>query len=144
MGFTGVDYGSTTARTLERASRVYSWTTLPRHWLTAYDRHSSIEVDPRVADRWLNPTPIIWDRRIAWGRPNVEAFLDRAAEYGIGSGTAVFFRDEHYSKTMFSLHASARQLDERQVTSWASMIPGILMLAFEFHAVFRRNFVAAG
>ena len=144
MGFTGADYGFTTARTLDRDSRRYEWTTLTRQWLAEYDRHSYIEIDPRVADRWLNPTPIIWDRRIGWGRPNVEAFLDHAAEYGIGSGIAVFFRDEHYSKTMFELHAPSRELDERQVMTWASMLPGILMLAFEFHAIFRRNFVAAG
>ena len=144
MGFTGADYGFTTKRTLDRDSRGYWWTTLPRQWLTEYDRHSYFEIDPRVADRWLNPTPIIWDRRIAWGRPKVEAFLDHAAEYGIGSGTAVFFRDEHYSKTMFALHAPSRELNDQQVTTWASMMPGILMLAFEFHAIFRRNFVAAG
>jgi DNA-binding CsgD family transcriptional regulator len=144
MGFSGVDYGFTTARTFDRDSRGYRWTTLPPSWVTEYDRHSYLEFDPRVADRWLNPTPIIWDRRVAWGRPGVEAFLDHAATFGIGSGTAVFFRDEHYSKTMFTLHAPLRELDESQVATWASMIPAILMLAFEFHAIFRRNFVAAG
>ena len=144
MGFAGADYAFTTARTLDRDSHGYRWTTLTHQWLTEYDRHSYVEIDPRVADRWLNPTPIIWDRRIAWGRPDVEAFLDHAAEYGVGSGIAVFFRDEHYSKTMFTLHAPARELDERQIATWASMIPAVLMLGFEFHAIFRRNFVAAG
>jgi DNA-binding NarL/FixJ family response regulator len=45
---------------------------------------------------------------------------------------------------MFSLHAPGRELDEQQVTTWVNMIPAMLMLAFEFHAIFRRNFVAAG
>ena len=144
LGFSGVDYGFTTARTLDRDSRCYRWTTLPRQWLTEYDHHSYIEIDPRVADRWTNPTPIIWDRRIAWDRPEVEAFLEHAATYGIGSGIAVFFRDEHFSRTTFSLHAPAREVEKQQVDRWAEALAPILMLAFEFHAIFRRTSVAEG
>ena len=144
MGFTGVDYGFTTARTLDRDSRGYRWTTLPRQWLEEYDHQSFIEVDPRVADRWTNPTPIVWDQRIAWGRPEVERFLQHAARYGIGSGLAVFFRDEHFSRTMFTVHSPVRSLDERRKALWTAAIPALLILAFEFHAIFRRKFVAAG
>jgi DNA-binding CsgD family transcriptional regulator len=144
MGFTGVDYGFTTARTLDRDSRGYRWTTLPKQWLAEYDHFSYIEIDPRVADRWTNPTPIIWDRRIAWGRTEVETFLQHAATYGIGSGAAVFFRDEHFSRTVFALHSPRRELDDRQAECWVKAIPAMLMLAFEFHAIFRRQFVARG
>jgi DNA-binding CsgD family transcriptional regulator len=144
MGFAGVDYGSTTQRTLARDSRNYRWTTLPPQWLTEYDRNSYVEIDPRVSDRWQNPTPVIWDRHIATGRPDLAAFLDRAAAYNVGSGVAVYFRDEHFSRTTFSVHGPERELDRQQVAARAELIPDILMLAFEFHAIFRRQFISAG
>jgi DNA-binding CsgD family transcriptional regulator len=74
----------------------------------------------------------------------VTKFLERAAAWGIGSGAAVFFRDEHFSKTMFALHAPDRDISERKIAAWVAAMGAILMLAFEFHAIFRRLFVAAG
>jgi DNA-binding CsgD family transcriptional regulator len=142
IGFTGVHYGFTTARTLDRDSRGYHWTTLPRQWLTEYDQYNLVEVDPRLAGRWNNPTPIIWDRRIVQLRPEIAVFLEHAVSYG--SGLAVFFRDEHFSKTMFTVHAPSQELDEAIVQAWVAAIPALLMLAFEFHAIFRRHFIAAG
>jgi Autoinducer binding domain len=91
LGFEGFTYGMSTAKTMHADTRFYHWTTSPRQWGVEYDRLSYIEIDPRVAHGWTDPTPIIWDKRVAHGRPRVTAFLDHAAEYGIGSGICVFF-----------------------------------------------------
>jgi DNA-binding CsgD family transcriptional regulator len=144
LGFGSFAYGLSTERTLTHDSRYYHWTTLPSAWTLEYDQRSYVEVDPRVAHGWANPTPLIWDHRFAHGRTEVAAFLNAAAAYGVGSGVTVFFRDDRYCRVLVALDSPRQELGERDVTAWADQLPGILMLAFEFHSVFRRRFVAQG
>jgi len=144
LGFDSVYYGFTTARTLQVDPRTYAWSTLPKEWVQEYEYNSYFELDPFLADRWTNPTPIIWDQRIAKVRRNIAAYLRQAAHYGIYSGAAVYFRDEHYSRTMFGVHSSKQHLSDADLSDWISKLPALLILAIEFHAIFRRRLVAAG
>src|SRR5262245_29085910 len=43
LGFDSMEYGFTTAKTLDRDSRIYRWGTLPDEWLNEYDRRSYVE-----------------------------------------------------------------------------------------------------
>jgi LuxR family quorum-sensing transcriptional regulator LasR len=87
---------------------------------------------------------MIWDSRVTHERADVRAFLDHAAEYGMGSGIVVYFRDEHYSRTMFALQSKLRLLDDQTLKAWIDRLPDVLIFAFEFHAIFRRFFISAG
>jgi hypothetical protein len=57
-----------TEKTVHADTRFYYWSTSPRQWGEDYDRLSYVEIDPRVAHGWTDPTPIIWDQQIAHDR----------------------------------------------------------------------------
>jgi DNA-binding CsgD family transcriptional regulator len=144
FGFESFTYGMSTAKTVQADTRFYHWTTSPRQWVVEYDRQSYVEIDPRVAHGWTDPTPIIWDRQIAHDRPGVTAFLDHAAKYGIGSGICVFLRDAHYHRVIVTVDSPQRDLNDARRIGWAEALVAILMLGLEFHAIFLRRFVARG
>jgi DNA-binding CsgD family transcriptional regulator len=144
LGFESFTYGMSTAKTVDADTRFYHWTTSPRQWVEEYDRLSYVEVDPRVAHGWTDPTPLIWDQRIAHDRPAVQAFLDHAAKFGIGSGVCVFFRDHRYCRVIVTIDSPHRSLDEARRTEWADALIAVLMLGLEFHAIYLRSFVARG
>jgi DNA-binding CsgD family transcriptional regulator len=144
LGLESFTYGMSTAKTQRTETRFYHWTTSPRQWVDEYDRLSYFEIDPRVAHGWTDPTPIIWDQQIAHGRPRVKAFLDHAAEHGIGSGICVFFRDERYCRVIVTVDSPHRDLDDVRRLAWSEALVAILMLGIEFHAIFLRLFIARG
>ena len=103
LGFESFVYGMSLAKTHRRDERFYVWGTVPREWLQEYDQKSYIEIDPRVCYGWdVLPPPLIWDATVANGDAKVERFLERAASYGIGSGIAIYLRDNN-SKVMVAL-----------------------------------------
>jgi DNA-binding CsgD family transcriptional regulator len=144
LGFESFTYAMSTEKTVHAETRFYYWTTSPRQWGEDYDRLSYIEIDPRVAHGWTDPTPIIWDQQIAHDRPRVKAFLDHAAEYGIGSGICIFFRDSLYRRVIVTVDSPQRDLDDTGRIAWANALVAVLTLGFEFHAIFLRRFVARG
>ena len=89
LGFASFMYGMSTSPQPNRESRSYVWTTLPREWVAIYDENAYIEIDPRLTHCWQHVTPFVWDRHCSSTDASVTAFLDHAAEYGVGSGVVV-------------------------------------------------------
>lgn len=144
LGFESFVYGMSLAKTHRRDERFYVWGTVPKEWLHEYDQKSYIEIDPRVCYGWdVLPPPLIWDATIANGDPKVERFLERAARYGIGSGIAVYLRDNN-SKVMVALSGPERYLTEERRSTICSDTGSIMHLASLFHWVFVKQVVGRG
>lgn len=144
LGFESFVYGMSLARTHRRDEKFYVWGTVPREWLQEYDSKSYIEIDPRVCYGWeVLPPPLIWDATIANNDPMVERFLARAAEYGIGSGIAVYLRDDS-SKIMVALSSRDRYLTERRRAAICEVTGQVMHFASLFHWVFVKQVIARG
>jgi len=144
LGFESFVYGISLAKTHRRDERFYVWGTVPKAWLQEYDQKSYIEIDPRVCYGWDElPPPLIWDATIANGDPKIEHFLNRAAAHGIGSGIAVYLRDD-IGKVMVALSGSERYLTEEKRAAICSTTGRIMHLASLFHWVFVKQVVARG
>lgn len=144
LGFESFVYGMSLAKTHRRDERFYVWGTVPKEWLEEYDQKSYIEIDPRVSYGWdVLPPPLIWDATIAGDDRKVETFLARAAQYGIGSGIAVYLRDDT-SKIMVALSSPDRHLSERRRAAICSVTGAIMHFASLFHWVFVKEVVARG
>src|SRR4051794_13547612 len=48
LGFKTMVYAATMAQPHSDHERVFFWTTAPKEWVIEYDRHSYVEVDPRI------------------------------------------------------------------------------------------------
>lgn len=144
LGFTSFTYGLTTAAQLRNEERFYCWTTTPRAWIAEYDRESYIEIDPRVLHGWSDLTPLIWDRRLARGNPKAERFLDRAANYGIGSGVNVFLRDARRARIMVGLNSAERELTPARIGELAQRLGDFQLFATMFHAIYISAFIESG
>lgn len=141
LGFESFVYGMSLAQTHRRDERFYVWGTVPREWLHEYDRESYIEIDPRVCYGWDElPPPLIWDATIARGDRRLERFLLRAARHGIGSGIAVYLRDDK-SKVMVALSSPQRFLDESTRAAYCAVIGNVMHLTSFFHWVFMKQFI---
>ena len=144
MGFSSFLYAVGTSKNLHHDERFYLWTTVPAEWIAEYDKNSYIEVDPRVSYGWsMWPTPLIWDRRIAANNSGVEAFLIRAAKYGVGSGLAIYLRDAG-SKIMFALNRRQRVLSSKDREKISSITSQVMYLGTVLHSVFMANVIAKG
>ena len=144
LGFESFVYGMSLAKTHRRDELFYVWGTVPREWLQEYDQKSYIEIDPRVCYGWdVLPPPLIWDATVANGDAKVERFLERAASYGIGSGIAIYLRDNN-SKVMVALSGPERYLTEERRLAICSNTGSIMHLASLFHWVFVKQVVGRG
>jgi DNA-binding CsgD family transcriptional regulator len=144
MGFDSFLYAVGTSKNLRHDERFYLWTTVPREWVAEYDKNSYIEIDPRVSYGWsMWPTPLIWDKRIAADSPEVEAFLARAAHYGVGSGLAIYLRDAG-NKIMFALNRRQRVLTSKDREKIGAITPRVMYLGTVLHSVFMANVIAKG
>src|SRR5213080_401251 len=139
MGFGSFLYAVGTSKNLHHDERFYLWTTVPAEWVAEYDKKSYIEVDPRVSYGWsMWPTPLIWDKRIAANNPDVEAFLARAAKYGVGSGLAIYLRDAG-NKIMFALNRRQRALSSKDRERIGAKTSQVMYLGTVLHSVFMAN-----
>jgi LuxR family transcriptional regulator, quorum-sensing system regulator SolR len=144
LGFESFVYGMSQSRTHRRDERFYVWGTVPSEWLHEYDQKSYIEIDPRVAYGWdVLPPPLIWDATIANGDATVERFLARAAEFGIGSGVAVYLRDDT-SKIMVALSSRDRYLSDERRAAICAATGTIMHFSSLFHWLFVKQVVARG
>jgi DNA-binding CsgD family transcriptional regulator len=144
LGFESFVYGMSLAKTHRRDEHFYVWATVPKEWLREYDQRSYIEIDPRVCYGWdVLPPPLIWDATIANGNPEVGPFLERAANYGIGSGIAVYLRDDK-SKVMVALSGPERYLTDQRRSEICTNTGSIMHLATLFHWVFVKQVVGRG
>ncbi len=144
LGFESFIYGMSLAKTHRRDEKFYVWGTVPRQWLEEYDQKSYIEIDPRVKYGWdVLPPPLIWDSTIACGDQRVEKFLARAASHGIGSGIAVYLRDNS-SKVMVALSSPERLLTEQRRAEICSATGAIMHFASLFHWIFAKEVIARG
>jgi DNA-binding CsgD family transcriptional regulator len=144
LGFESFVYGMSLAETHSRDERFYVWATVAKEWLREYDQNSYIEIDPRVSYGWeVLPPPLIWDASIANGNLRVTRFLDRAAEFGIGSGVAVYLRDD-ISKIMVALSSRERYLTSRRRAAICAVTGQIMHLTSLFHWAFVKGVVARG
>ena len=141
LGFSSFVYGMSLAQTHRRDERFYVWATVPEGWLREYDQKSYIEVDPRVSYGWdVLPPPLVWDASIANSDRRVERFLNRAAFFGIGSGVAVYLRDDK-SKIMVGLNAPTRYLNEHDRARYCSVLGNVMHLGSLFHWIFVKQYI---
>ena len=141
LGFESFVYGMSLARTHRRDEQFYVWATVAEAWLREYDQKSYIEIDPRVCYGWdVLPPPLIWDASIANGDPRVEAFLVRASVFGIGSGVAVYLRDDR-SKIMVALSSPRRSLDLQARAQYCSVLGYVMHLSSLFHWIFIKRYI---
>ena len=144
LGFESFVYGMSLAKTHRRDETFYVWGTVSREWLEEYDQRSYIEIDPRVHYGWeVLPPPLIWDQTIGQGDPKTKEFLARAAEYGIGSGVAVYLRDDN-SKIMVALSSRERHLTDTRRAEICSVTGAIMHFASLFHWLFAKEVVGRG
>lgn len=144
LGFESFVYGMSLAKTHRRDEKFYVWATVPRQWLEEYDQKSYIEIDPRIKYGWdVLPPPLIWDSSIGAGDPRVEKFLARAACYGIGSGIAVYLRD-NTGKVMVALSSSERHLTDQRRAEICTATGTIMHFASLFHWLFAKEVIARG
>ena len=144
LGFESFVYGMSLSKTHRKDERFYVWGTVSKEWLQEYDQRSYIEIDPRVCYGWdVLPPPLIWDATIANGDSKVEGFLVRAAAYGIGSGIAVYLRDDT-SKIMVALSSRDRRLTEDRRAAICSVTGLVMHFASLFHWIFVKQVVARG
>ena len=141
LGFGSFVYGMSLAQTHRRDEQFFVWATVPEGWLHEYDQKSYIEIDPRVSYGWeVLPPPLIWDASIGNGNARVERFLNRASTFGIGSGVAVYLRDDK-SKIMVGLNAPRRHLNEQDKSRYCSVLGSVMHLASLFHWIFVKQYV---
>jgi len=136
MGFTSFLYAVGTSEELHRDERFYFWTSVPVEWIREYDTQSYIEIDPRVAHGWsLWPPPLIWDSSLGSKQPLTRRFMERAAQHGIGSGLAIYFRDGGH-KIMFALNRPERRLKASARLEIAAATTQAMHLGSVLHSVF--------
>lgn len=141
LGFESFVYGMSLAATHRRDEQFYVWATVPSAWLSEYDQKSYIEIDPRVCYGWdVLPPPLIWDASIANGDPRVERFLARAARFGIGSGVAVYLRDDR-CKIMVALSSPKQVLDSQTRVRYCAVLGSVMHLCSLFHWIFMKQFI---
>jgi LuxR family transcriptional regulator, quorum-sensing system regulator LasR len=144
MGFSSFLYAVGTSKELHRDERFYLWTSVPKEWVAEYDACSYIEIDPRVTHGWsLWPPPLVWDREIADGKSHLEHFLDRAAQHGVGSGLAIYFREGGH-KIMFALNRTERVLTAQLRADIAAITAQAMYLGTVLHSVFLSEVIARG
>jgi DNA-binding CsgD family transcriptional regulator len=144
MGFESLLYAVGVGENLYHDEQFYLWTTAPEDWVVEYDRNNYAEIDPRVTYGWsMWPPPLIWDQTIAGGDARVEAFLERAAAFGIGSGLAVYLRVDS-NKMLFALNCQARQLDPPARARLSASIPQAMYLGSVLNSVFMERVVRQG
>jgi DNA-binding CsgD family transcriptional regulator len=144
LGFDTFFFGMATAATLTNDSRYYFCTNASLQRIAEYDQRSYIEVDPRVVHAWNSVIPFAWDRRVGMGNPKVEAFLEDAARWGVGSGICVPLRGELNSRSVFAVNTAKRDLDDETRQAWSKMLGDIVLLAMHFHDVFVRTVIDRG
>jgi DNA-binding CsgD family transcriptional regulator len=144
LGFDSFMYGMSTAPYPLRGSRTYVWTTLPAEWVQIYDRNAYVEIDPRLTQCWERVTPLIWDQQISGADRRATAFLDHAAQYGVGSGVVVPLRDPLHPLVLVALNSAQRVVGSTRLSAIYSMLGDIVLLASHFHEAFMAGFVDAG
>jgi DNA-binding CsgD family transcriptional regulator len=141
LGFETMVYG---AKSLgPEDERVFVWTTAPEAWVREYDRNSYVEIDPRVRIGWELPLPLIWDSTMPVEDPRSRDFLERAAQFGIGSGVAVYFVYESYA-VMLSLNRRERILSRAVRAALQRKMGDSIHFGYLFHWLYMRNVIQRG
>jgi DNA-binding CsgD family transcriptional regulator len=141
LGFESFVYGMSLSKTHRRDERFYVWATVADGWLREYDQNSYIEIDPRVCYGWdVLPPPLIWDASLANGNHRIEHFLERASRFGIGSGVAVYLRDDR-GKIMVALSSPRRLLDAQARADYCAALGNVMHLSSLFHWIFVKRYI---
>ena len=112
LGFDSFVFGiAANDRQPSAESRAYILTNQHDEWVSAYDEHAYVEVDPRV-DLAGEPGYAFWEARHFDTNPRHKLFLTEAACYGIQSGLVLGLctRDPP-SYAMMALNCAAPMLD---------------------------------
>jgi LuxR family transcriptional regulator, quorum-sensing system regulator SolR len=144
MGFASFTYGLTTASLPTSDERFHCLTTAPAAWAAEYDLQGYVEIDPRVQHGWNQVMPLIWDRRIGGGNPRIEAFLERAAAHGIGSGVCVFLHDTPRARAMVGFNSPERDLTAVRTAQVSERLGDCVLLGTVLHAICAREVIAQG
>lgn len=141
LGFDTMVYGGKSIRLEDE--RVFVWTTAPPDWVREYDQNSYIEIDPRVRIGWDLPLPLIWDSTLRCEDLRATHFLARAAQFGIGSGLALYFINDAYA-IMVALSRSDRVLTHQRRRQFERRMGDSLHFASVFHWLFMRQVIMRG
>jgi DNA-binding CsgD family transcriptional regulator len=97
FGFDTLTYWASTRSTALAEGRTYEITTRLSGWSLRYDDMAYVEIDPRISAVLNQTLPVAWNQETWRGRtPAVDAFLDDAATFGIGSGVCVPIHDHYF------------------------------------------------
>ncbi len=112
FGFSSFTYWAATRSTLIFEGRTYEVTTRPSEWATRYDDKAYVEIDPRIGAALAQTLPVIWERRTWSGRAqSVDAFLDDAAKFGIGSGVCIPIHDPSFGVGRFDFDSETQHMN---------------------------------
>lgn len=145
LGFDSFMYGMSTTYDPVQESRSYVFTTLPKEWVLRYDQRAYIEVDPRVRHGSTSSAPLIWDRFTLWGRDHrINAFLDDAADHGVGSGVSFALHSAGAGLALVAVNSATRLMDDVRRREIAAVLGDIVLLGIYFHDIFMKNVVERG
>jgi LuxR family transcriptional regulator, quorum-sensing system regulator LasR len=145
LGFDSFMYGATASPKLLHDSKCYVYTTMPQAWIARYDQMAYIEVDPRMALTWESSVPLIWDQASFRGRgERVDAYLQDALAFGVGSGVCFLFHGPRDSHIFVALSAKVSYNDDIRLQAIARNLADILMFGHYFHDIFMRSVIDAG
>jgi DNA-binding CsgD family transcriptional regulator len=144
LGFSSFIFAMATDPLPNHDSRSYIWTTLPREWIAEYDRNAYIEIDPRITLSWGRAIPLIWDAATIDGDARVQAFLQRAAAFGIRSGVTVSFSDTRHPRFGASFNSDVSPVSEERHRKIVDRLGDLMMLTAAIHDVFLTRVVMRG
>lgn len=145
FGFSSFMYGVTTTPRPTHQSRSYVYTTLSPEWVRRYDDMSYIEVDPRISTAIRTGTPLVWDYESRRRRhDSAAAFLDDAAEHGVGSGVSFGIHDVRAGFCVVALNSPQSRLPEYARQCLLERVGDIIALGIYFHEYFMKDVVAKG
>lgn len=142
-GLTAFSYGISLAASRKHSSRRYLFTTLSPTWLQRYEANNYLEIDPRLESVTRHSQPTFWDETDYRGRsPRVDAFLDDARDYGVGSGIIMGVRDVHTSAGLIGFGASEPVLSDYRRAALERVLGDLALFGNTFHDIFMSNALA--
>ncbi len=136
FGFDSLTYWTSTCSTVIVEARTYEVTTRPPEWAVRYDDMAYVEIDPRLGAVLDQALPVVWDQSTWRGRtPAVDAFLDDAATFGIGSGLCVPIHDASIGVARVDFESMAQTVDPIRRTAIDKALGPLSMIARFLHDV---------
>jgi DNA-binding CsgD family transcriptional regulator len=137
-------YGFSTVSRPSCESRMWTFSTLPMHWVRRYEMKAYIEVDPRIQRLFLSPLPVIWDQSERGKSVRVDEFLEEAGSVGTCSGISFYFPDSGDFNYMVAFNSPVRFVNASTRSDWMNRQGELMMFAIYFHALFMKPLILKG